>query len=170
MVSVVIDSTLLAALVSAVVAFIILTLDRFLIEPRKWRSRYEIRALEKALETHNWLVSVLKVCQQKAKRQTERKFSHVLEREDILNLEEIFERKAWLISEELRQTWYDLQGKDTYFEMMSVKSRERKLTAADLTKMQEQAQSDSAQLQSRYRELTGFRLVKLVKAALKPPS
>ena len=83
-----------------------------------------------------------------------------------MNLEEIFEKKAWLLSEELRQTWYDLQGKDTYFEMMSIKSEERKLTAADLAKMQEQAQSDLAQLQSRYRELTGFGRLKLVKAFL----
>jgi len=146
----------LSGIISALVAFVILVIDRFLIEPRIWHSRYKLRSLEKSLEVYGWLISVLKVCQQKAKRQTQEKFTHLLEKGDILNLEEIFEKKkAYLLSERLRQTWYDLQKEDTYFVMMKIKNGEPqfKLTAADLTKMQEQAETDFDQLQSRYNAL-----------------
>ena len=43
-----VDPTFLAAVVSAIVAFAILGLDKFFIEPRKWLKRYQIRVYEKS--------------------------------------------------------------------------------------------------------------------------
>jgi hypothetical protein len=180
-----IDSNLLSAIIAAVVAFTILFLDRIFIEPRKWTSRYEIRTLEKALEVHGWLLSVLNACEEKAKRQAEKRAtppSHLLESADILQLEGIFGKKAYLLSERLKQTWYDLQRKDAYFGMMKVRNREtiplepivsrnpwpspfvltprsmkHEIIDADLTDMQKQAEADFAALKSRYTKLTRFK-------------
>jgi hypothetical protein len=162
-----IDPNILSAIIAAVVAFIVLLLDKLLIEPRKWTARYEIRTLEKALEAHGWLLSVLKACEEKAKRQAEKRANpppHLLESADILQLEEIFGKKAYLLSEKLKQTWYDLQRKDAYFEMMKVRNQEtipipplipdtmfasitpqsvkHQVVAADLMEMQKQAERD----------------------------
>jgi len=176
--TVTLDSTEAAALVSAVVAFIILILDRLLIEPRKWKLRYKIQSLEKRLEVHGWLISVLKGCQEKAKRQGGAPGeTHLLESIDIINLEKIFGNKAYLLSDELKKTWYDLQAKDAYFEMMRVRKGEvdeaapvnlvgggtvqpppvkHEIIGGDLTAMQIQAEADSAKSQNRYDKLTGL--------------
>jgi len=181
--TVTLDSTEVAALVSAVVAFIILIADRLFIEPRKWKSRYKIQSLEKKLEVHGWLISVLKGCQEKEKRQggAPPGETHLLESSDIINLEKIFGSKAYLLSDKLKETWYDLQAKDTYFEMMRVRTAEveqqqpvnlrptttmpastmqlppirHDIIGADLTEMQTQAESDLTKLQDEYDKLTG---------------
>jgi hypothetical protein len=162
------DTNVLAAVVSAVVSIFIWILFQFRIEPRRWKSRYEIRSLERKLEVHGWLISVLKACEEKARRQQSKTGSqtHLMETSDILQLEGVFGRKAYLLSEKLRQTWYELQRKDTYFEMMRVKNREtmglagapqmkHELTLGDLTEMQRCAERDFADLQGRYITLTG---------------
>ena len=117
--------TLTAAVVSAVVAFAILGLDRFLIEPRKWRVRYVVRQLEKSIQVHAWLLSILRACQEKAKRtpEVEAKLPHLLESDDVRKLEDIFEKNAYSLSKELKQTWYDAQRKDTTFLFDAVKHR-----------------------------------------------
>jgi hypothetical protein len=181
-----IDSTLLAALISAVVAFIVLSADRFVIEPRKWRSRYEIRTLEKAIQVHAWLLSVLKGCREKAQRQAEKRENpppHLLESADIWKLDDIFERNAYLLSSELKGTWYEMQKRDQYFELARVRHRDvdrpppvetlgggrvefsptrHEAIADDLTEMEKQAVADLKRLQTKYGKLTRLRISDLI--------
>lgn len=181
-----IDPTLVAAIVSAIVAFAVLGLDRLFIEPRKWLRRYETRMDERAIALHCWLISILKACREKAKRQEEQRSKpsepHLLESADIWKLEEIFEKKSYLLSDALKRKWYDLQRKDEFFEMIRVRHREEykfpllktpqgellgefqgptmrhEVVGADLTDMEKQAEDDLAALQDRYERLAGFRL------------
>jgi len=177
-----VDPTLVAAVVSAIVAFAILGLDRFFIEPRKWVKRYQTTVVEQSIEVHCWLISVFKACRQKAKRQEEKRTKpiqpHLLESADIWKLEEILEKKAYLLSDALKSKWYDLQRQDQFFEMMRVRYREERkfptfktphgemempamkheVISVDLTEMEKQAEDDLAALQDRYERLTGFRL------------
>lgn len=135
--SVALDPTLTAAFVSAIVAILILAIDRFWIEPRKWRRRYEIRWRQKQIEVHQWLLSVLAACRYKAGRiphqqgEPERTYTHILESDDVQKLEDIFEKRAALLSDELKQTWYDLQKKDTTFLLDQTKHREPMTTGVD---------------------------------------
>jgi hypothetical protein len=162
--------TLTAAVVSAVVAFAILGLDRFLIEPRKWRVRYVVRQLEKSVQVHGWLVSVLRACQEKAKRtpEVEAKLPHLLESDDVRKLEDIFEKNAYSLSKELKQTWYDAQRKDTTFLFDAVKHRdkigaptifgsvEHRVVSVDLTEMQEKTEIELEFTLKVHRNLTRF--------------
>ena len=178
--SVTIDSTLLSAIIAATVAFIILTVDRLVIEPKTWHRRYEIRWLEKQIQVHEWLLTILYACREKAKRQAEKRTNplpHLLESADIGKLEVIFEKNAYLLGDKLRTTWYDLQGRDTYFELARVRHRDvdnvppiqtvggatvefpprkHEVISDDLTEMEKQAEDAMATLRSTYRKLTGF--------------
>jgi hypothetical protein len=104
---------------------------------------------------------------------------HLLESSDIWTLEEIFGKRAYLLSDRLKQTWYDLQKKDTFFTMLGVKHRrtifkgpsvkidestilpttetKEEVIGADLTEMQKQAEDDFHQLQARYARVSGFK-------------
>jgi hypothetical protein len=159
-------ATLVSVLVSTIVTLYIVKW----VEPKKWISRYGIRSLEKALEVHGWLLSVLRACVEKARRQegTEKAGPHLLESSDIWTLETIFGKRAYLLSDRLNQTWYDLQRKDAYFEMTRVKHREpidlpgaspmiHEMVGADLTEMQKQVEADFAALRSRYEKMTGLK-------------
>jgi hypothetical protein len=177
-----VDPTLLAAVVSAIVAFAVLGLDKFFIEPRKWLNRYHTRVDEEAIGVHSWLISILKACREKAKRQIKEGSKpaqpHLLESADIWKLEEIFEKKAYLLSDALKRTWYDLQKHDKSLELTHVRYRDEvmlptiktptidfhsppmryNVIAVDLTSMEKQAEDDLASLQGRYERMTGFRL------------
>jgi hypothetical protein len=172
-------ATIVSVLISTVVTLFVV----YVVEPKKWRSRYGVKALEKALEVHGWLVSILRACQEKAKRQegATDKEPHLLESSDIWTLEEIFGKKAYLLSDRLKQTWYDLQRKDKYFAMVGAKYRRttksspitvkegemeigvppleltQETCGSDLTEMQKEAEADFAGLQSRYAKMTGFK-------------
>jgi hypothetical protein len=177
--SITVDSTLLSALISAVVAFIIVTADRFFFEARTWHKRYEIRWLEKQIQIHEWLLTILNACREKAKRQAEKSTNrppHLLESADIGKLENIFEKNAYLLGDSLRKTWLALQGRDQYFELARVRNRDvdvvppletpqgpmqfpptkHEAVFDDLTEMEKQAETDLACLRLRYRKLTGF--------------
>jgi hypothetical protein len=169
------DSTLWAAFVSAIVAVVILALDRYWIEPRKWSLRYEIKILEKQIEALQWLLSVLAACREKADRiprqegEPERTYSHLLESDDVQKLEDIFEKRASLLSKQLKHTWYDLQREDTTFLLDSTKHREPMLSAipgfsglkhnvftANLSRMENQAKTDFADVRNLYFEKAKF--------------
>jgi hypothetical protein len=169
----VVDTTIVAAFVSAVVAIIILAIDRFWIEPRRWQSRYEVRLLERRVKTHAWLVSVLEASKAKAKRVPTSKVPYLLEGDDVRKLEDIFERKAYLLSDQLRQAWYDLQVRDTTFLMDKTKHRDTMGTgipelgllpsryqvfSIDLSAMHHQAGADLAELRSHYKETAKVKL------------
>jgi hypothetical protein len=157
-------------------------LDRFFIEPRKWLKRYQTRVYEESIELHCWLISILKACREKAKRQEDKRTKpiqpHLLESADIWKLEEILEKKGYLLSDALKRRWYDLQRQDQMFEMMRVRYRDQdkfpafktpqgeiempamrhEVISVDLTDMEKQAGDDLGTLQDRYERLTGFRL------------
>jgi hypothetical protein len=178
-----VDPTLLAAVVSALVAFAVLGLDKFFIEPRKWLKRYQIRVVEKAIGLHWWLISILKACREKAMRQIEEGSKpaqpHLLESADIWKFEEIFEKKSYLLSDALKSKWYGLQRQDKFFELIRVRYRDQdkfptvktpqgemempamrhEVISVDLMDMEKQAENDLANLQDRYQRLTGFRLL-----------
>jgi hypothetical protein len=120
--------------------------------------------VEKSLAVYGWLISILRACRSKAARRALANVpQYLLETSDIPDLEGIFGERAYLLSEELRQTWYDLQKTDAYSDMMKVKYREidpafnkpRTEVYADMTKMQKQAEEDFSKLSADYKKKTG---------------
>jgi len=162
-----------SALFVALVSIVIFVIGSLLVEPWKWRKRNEIRRLEKTLETYGWLISVLKGSAAKGRRFPTHGTNpepYVLEAKDILQLDEIFGVKAYLLSEKLKETWREVQEKDTGFVIESTRHRdtipipqtksnwpvEMKQGAMqiDLSEMQRQAESDFTVLEQRYMYLT----------------
>lgn len=101
--------------------------------------------------------------------QPERGYTHLLESDDVQKLEDIFEKRASLLSNQLKQTWYDLQKSDTTFLMDATKHREpmispmegfpemkRRVFTANLANMEGQAKSDFVAVSNLYFERTGF--------------
>lgn len=90
-----------------------------------------------------------------------------------------FGKRAYLLSDRLRQTWYDLQRKGRYFGMAVLKHRRtmkfpslakdfgaapplelaEETIGSDLTEVQKQAETDFAELRSRYTKMIGFNLL-----------
>jgi hypothetical protein len=157
-----------AALVSGLITTLGLYLDRYVIEPRKWYSRYWIEELGKQQRILDWLVSVLGACRQKAERLENPAGPHVLESSDIVKLETIFEKNAYLLSSDLLQTWSDLQKTDTAFVLDQVRHREvlpsgmrMRMVPLDLSKMQAIALAQSTiirTLRMRLAQLGGLRI------------
>jgi len=151
-----IDTTIYSALISAVVAFIILALSKFLIEPRQWRSRYEIRSLEKALEVHGSLIAVLDGCHGKALlANVHATAQYRVDSHDIRELETIFERKSYLLSEALREQWSNLHLSQSHFG--ALKAGTYASLDLPLKDMRDLAETDFKAYSERYAKLTSFK-------------
>lgn len=150
-----IDPNVLSAIIAAVVAFIILFLDRYFIEPRIWRKRNEILSLEKTLEVYGSLVTILKSCNYRAFMQNGARPTDLynVDRHDIGELEVIFERKGYLLSNELRKEWETLHGNQSHLGQL------KQGTFTDLNlplkRMKELAEGDFKKYNERYAKLTG---------------
>ena len=97
------NPAVIAAIVSSVMAFVILTVKKFAIEPRRWRKNYSNQQFRKtAADIYGELITILKSCEHKAMRKhlddtdplkSNRVASHVLENSfDSNRLQEIFEK------------------------------------------------------------------------------
>lgn len=166
--STVIDAVIVSVAVSAAVAFTILFLDKLFFEPRRWKRNLEVRTLDKALEIYGRLIAVLKGAKEKGKRQRKEgePIQHRLESDDIKELELIFERKGYLLSDRLKGLWLETVKKDTYFVMMAVKHRQSigipgvakpGLIQVDFNEMQRYAEEEYTALRDRYLRITGFK-------------
>ncbi len=120
----------------------------------------EFSTLEKQLEVYGSLVTLLQALKHKAQRQGLNKplsQDHLMELpDDIYKLENIFEKKRYLLSEKLIMTYLDLVQKDSTFILHDSKSdRESKprVMAIDLKAMQQIADEEYADLKKRYDKL-----------------
>ena len=155
-----IDSTLLSAIIAAFVAICILFVDRVFIEPRTWKKRYEIRSLEKALETHGWLISILASCHAKVQMLIKEGIKQVsadyyVDTNDIRKLELIFEKKAYLLSDRLKELWIELHT--TVPQFAELKLGTILILYLPLKSIQDQAEKDFSEYQELYKKLTRFR-------------
>lgn len=150
------NPNLLSALIAAVVAFIVLLLDKLFIEPRKWKKRYEIRTLERALEVHGSLITILRECHQRALLQNvSANAQYNVNLADLYALQSIFQRKSYLLSQQLRTQWENLQGSQSHLpELMEAQVASLNLP---LREMRELAERDFEAYSKRYAKLTDFK-------------
>jgi hypothetical protein len=153
--TVTIDANLLSALIAAAVALVVLLLDKLVIEPRKWKKRYEIRSLEKTLEVYGALVTILKTCHTRALMQNAPSTAqYTVNLNEISQLEVIFERKRYLLSEQLCTQWENLEKYEP--QLGELKTGAISDLNLPLKEMRGVAEREFAGYTKRYEELTGF--------------
>ena len=157
-VGITIDPNLVSAIIAAVVAFIVLFLDRLFIEPRKWKRRYEIRATEKALEVYGPIVTILKRCHERAVRnQVAPERQYTLDRADLTRLKEIFETKAFMLSNVVQVSWNSMYAANAELitELLGYSSNDVDLPLGPVWEI---AERDYNEYIRKYNQLSEFRV------------
>lgn len=154
------NPVIIAAIVSALVAFFILYIREFWVEPRRWKVNLELHHLEEKLEAYGSLVTILKSALEKGKRQTKEKEAiWCLESPyDSDRMQEIFEKHDYLLSPALRQRWLEMLREDKYFHLFSAKSKEAMLIEFDLAEMQRIAEMEYEALKKSYAKKAGIQI------------
>jgi len=157
-----VDSTIIAATVSAIVAFVILVISNFLIHPRRWKRNLKVKTLERRLEVYGALLTILDSMAEKAKRQAkeEEKYEpHTMENPyDYYRLSKIFERENYLLSDKLSQLWLQFIQRDTYFAVYRPIKEGHGLLDANFTDMHALVRKEYAELKQQYKKITGIQL------------
>lgn len=163
------DPTLVSAVISALVAFAILGIDRFILTPRARKTSYELRELEKRIDAYGSLVALLKGTKKKGEAMGERSsvvrsggLTHLLEADDIKSLRILFQRKTRFFSSKLLDLWFRLIEEDKYQRMGrimqgAVNEGSRELFAHNLSEMQEVAELEYEKLKARWEDIAGVR-------------
>jgi hypothetical protein len=150
-----IDSTLFSAIIAALVAFVVLALDRYFIEPRKWRERLKVRTLEKVLEVYGSLVTILKSCRSRALMQNAPpNVQYTVDRDDMRELEAIFEGKSYLLGGKLQAEWNRLHEVES--RIGDLKDGRNTQLNLPLRVMRETAERDYRNFLATYMKLTGL--------------
>lgn len=153
------DSTIVAAVVSAVVSFSILVISNFVIQPRRWKQNIRVHNLEKRLEVYGALLTFLKSLRDKNERQPHPglKEEYMMENPyDYKRMVGFFERYNYLLSNEISQLWLEFIKSDKYFGLFSSLSKPSTLNF-DLSKMEELVEKEYGELKSQYQNLTGIK-------------
>lgn len=157
-----VDSTIIAATVSAIVAFVILVISNFLIFPRRWKRNLKVKNLERRLEVYGALLTILDSMAEKAKRQAkggEKYEPHTMENPfDYHRLLKIFERENYLLSDKLSQLWLQFIQRDTYFAVYRSLKEGHGLLDANFADMHTLVREEYAELKQQYKKITGIRL------------
>lgn len=156
-----IDSTIVAALVSAIIAFVILGVSSLVDQPRKLKNRLKIDFLEKQLGAYGALVALINSLQAKSQRteflrkQVEYKFTmeNPYDYKRLLNL---IEKQNYLFSKNIAESWTKFLEKDIHFSLMSNKGN---TLGVDLKEMQELAVKEYDELKVQYEKLTNIKLL-----------
>jgi len=155
-----VDSTITAAVVSAVVSVAILVVSEFIIQPLRWKRSVKADYLEKKLETYGALVTIIDSMAEKSKRRTPNPDqSFTMENPyDYLRLQSIFEKRNYLLSKPISQLWLEFIRQDTYFHNFTALKEKSGLLRADFRKMQELAKKEYNEIRAQYGRLTSVEM------------
>jgi hypothetical protein len=156
------DSTIVAALVSAIISLIILAVSNYFIQPRKLRHNWKVENLEKRVEAYSALITLFNSMEAKINRQPinlpEDSKDYYFQMEnpgDYDRLLSLIETKNYLFSKELTTLWYKTLVYDKMFDMhhTSIKGG---LTLMNFKDMQKRAKEEYVRLCIDYQRLTGI--------------
>lgn len=163
--SITIDSTIIAVIVSAVISVAILLVSNYFIQPRRLRQNWIVENLEKRLEVYGALITVIDSMQAKRKRfpldklPENDRFPFEMETPfDYNRLLAVLEKKNYLLSKEISQLWFKLLTDDVHFKIFSALKKEPLLLSVDFKDIQEKAKKEYSEMKSQYEKLTGIKL------------
>lgn len=160
------NPSIVAATISAVVAFAILGIDRFVLTPRANRRRYALTHLERRLDVYGHLVALLKGARKKGDALGEisaptkaRGYKHVLEIHDITALDRLFGEEARFFSNRILDSWLGILARDKYRILDSIREKREiganavRLVPEDLSEMQQIAESEFDEIFEQWQKL-----------------
>jgi hypothetical protein len=157
------DSTIVAAVVSAIISVSILLVSSYIIQPRRIRQSWNKENLEKQLAVYGALTTMLDTFHAKSTRQptNDPKVLEVNPFEmdipyDSERLSALIENKSYLFSKEISELWFKRVGNDK-FNDLSPNARLPTILL-DLTELQTCANKEYAALKIEYTRLTGIKL------------
>jgi hypothetical protein len=151
-----IDSTIIAAVVSTAVSIAVFVISDLLIQPRRWKKNLQVENLEKRLETYGALLTIIDSMAEKSKRHGSKAPFTMENPFDYEKILAIVENKSYLLSEKLSQSWLKLILKDKYFSLYNSLKKGEGLTGANFGEMQKIAKQEYEELKEKYCELTGI--------------
>jgi len=165
------NPSITAAFISAIVALLILGIEKLVLMPKERRKNLELRELEKKIDAYGQLVALLKGARKKGEAVGEESepvrvagLTHQLEYHDVRTLDYLFGRKARLFSEKILGLWFDLLRKDTTHLLDTIRHREsvsesgRPIMVHDLSETQQVAESEYQELLTQWEKLAGIKL------------
>ena len=160
-----VDSTIVAAVVSATISVAILVVSSFIIQPRRLRHSWKVEYLEKRLEVYGTLNTILDSMQVKTERQPvnlpdeSKTYTFQMENPfDYNRLLAILEKKNYLFSKEISELWLKVLKDDKHFSIYDSLRGGHGLTLADFNDMQERTKKEYSDLKTQYEKLTGIKL------------
>lgn len=165
------NPSIMAAVVSAIVAFAVLGIDKLVLTPRARRRSYELGHLEKRLYAYGHLVALLRASRKKGEALAELSKSiqaserrHVLEIHDIKALDLLFGEQAHLFSDEVLSLWFAVLRRDKYRILDQIREKRilgesvPRLVPDDLSEMERVAGLEYKELVARWEGLAGIKL------------
>lgn len=161
-----VDTTIIAAVVSAIVSVAVLLVSSYVIQPRRIRQSWSKEHLEKRLAVHGELVTILDSLEAKGRRQgitgdPQVKKEAPFEMEnpsDYNRLLSLIEKQNYLFSQGISQLWFKLLSDDKYHSFFSSSIKPNGTLLVDLTELQTVAKKEYAELRKAYETLTGIKL------------
>ena len=165
------NPSIMAAVVSAIVAFAVLGIDKLVLTPRAHKRSYELGHLERRLYAYAHLVSLLRSSRKKGEalaelskpiQASERR--HVLEIHDIKALDFLFGEQAHLFSDEMLSLWFAVLRRDKYRILDQIREKRTlgesapRLVPDDLSEMEQVAELEYKELVARWEGLAGIKL------------
>jgi hypothetical protein len=160
------DSTIIAAVVSAIVSVSILLVSNYIIQPGRYKHTLQVENLEKRLEAYGALITIIDSMLAKGKRQLTTSSPKARSESPFLmenpydynRLLAIIENRNYLLSKEISQLWYKLLEQDQHFSILTALKEGSGVTGINVKEMQDLAKKDYSELKTQYKELTGIRL------------
>ena len=160
-----VDTTIIAAVVSAIISVAVLLVSSYFIQPRKLRHNWMVENLERKLEVYGALITIIDSMQTKTERdppnlsEESKNYTYQMENPfDYNRLLEILEKKNYLFSKEITQLWLKVLKDDKHFSIYESLRGGHGLTLFDFKEMQERAKKEYSELKAQYEKLTGIKI------------
>ena len=159
------DSTIVAAGVSAIISFLILGVSSFIIQ-RRIKNNWKVENLGKRLEVYGALNTLLDSMRVKNERhgvinlpEGSKNFTYQMENPfDYNRLLALLEKKNYLFSKEISGLWLEVLKQDTTSSVYTSLKGGHGYTLFDFTEMQKRTKIEYDELKTEYQKLTGITL------------
>mgnify|MGYP005856551417 CR=1 FL=1 len=159
-----VDSTLIAAAVSAIISVAILFVSNYFIQPHRFRLSLKVEYLEKSLHAYGTLITILESMTAKRQRvssklnpQKSEEYSHQMENPfDYQRLVDIIEKNKYLFSTAILEKWYKVLEQDKYFHIHTSMKKGSGLLLVDFRELQNCATREYSDLKIQYQNITGI--------------
>ena len=160
-----VDSTILAAAVSALVSLLILGISSFYIQPRRIRHSWAIEHLQRRLEVYGALNTLLESMQAKNERspinlpEISKNYTYRMENPfDYKRMVQLLEKKNYLLSKEVSNSWLEVLKQDKTCSIYTSLRGGHGDTNFDFTEMHKRVKIEYAEIKKQFENETGIKL------------